>query len=214
MRITQALMGILIPMAMVAPAWGQTLGTIGTAEEMINIDAQVIDVSQIQSGGTGCKSGGAGPSGGRPLEVYQSNFSGRVMIFLPEMSVDVTQKGIDRKACAISLPVSLPAGKRLVLGQPAVFGSADLSEGASAIAMTEVFEAGSQGPKIETKLTAAEASDETYYYDRSEDEIRTACGAQLNLRANISLLGQKGSSAGGTATLEGAAMTLHVEDCP
>lgn len=194
MKITMKTLGLLLPLALTAPAWA--------------LDSDIVDVSQIQSGGNGCPGGG-------PLEVYQSQYSGRVMVFLPEMMVDVTgPKRIDRKACAISLSVDLPADKRLVIGEPAVFGAADLAEGASALAMAEVFTAGSQGPKVESKIGAKADEEVEYYYDRVEDVLRTDCGAKVNVRANVSLLGNKGSSAqGGTATLEGSAFTLQVEDC-
>lgn len=169
----------------------------------------VIDASQIASGGNGCPGGG-------PLEVYQSSFSGRVMVFLPEMSVDVTDKRVDRKACALSLAVSLPAHQRLVIGQPAVFGAAELAEGASVVAAAEVFTAGGEGPRVEAKLGAAAEGEVDYYYERNAEELRTECGAQVNVRANLSLLGLKGTAAKGassTATLEGAALTLQLEDC-
>ncbi|MBX3017356.1 MAG: DUF4360 domain-containing protein [Bdellovibrionaceae bacterium] len=194
MKIAARTLGLLLPLALSAPAWAATA-------------AEIIDVSQIQSGGNGCPGGG-------PLEVYQSSFSGRVMIFLPEMNVDVSSKRIDRKACAISLAVAMPAGKRLVIGEPAVFGAADLAEGASAIAAAEVFTAGSTGPKVDSKIGAKTDEHVEYYYDRVEDVVRTECGADVNVRANVSLLGNKGSSAqGGSATLEGTALTLQLEDC-
>lgn len=194
MKITAKTLGLLLPLALSAPTWASSA-------------TEVIDVSQIQSGGNGCPGGG-------PLEIYQSSFSGRVMVFLPEMNVDVTSKRIDRKACAISLAVALPADKRLVIGEPAVFGAADLAEGASAIASTEVFTAGTTGPKVESKIGAKVEENVEYYYDRVEDVMRTECGASVNVRANVSLLGNKGSSTqGGSATLEGSAFTLQLEDC-
>lgn len=168
--------------------------------------ADVIDVSKIASGGNGCLGGG-------DLEVYQSEFSGRVMVYFPAMKVDVTQKALDRKACALSLPITLPAGKRLVIGEPAVFGSTDISEGASVLAAAEVFEAGDQGPKVERELQYLE-DDHGFFYERDSTLITTACGAVTTVRANVSLLGKKGSSPqGAVAILEGMAMTLEIEDC-
>lgn len=197
MKMTQRLGRHLTAFALISltvlPAWAQSV-------------KEVVDLDQLASGGSGCP-------GGDPLEVYQSDFSGRVMVFLPALKVDVTRKSIDRKACAISLPVSLPSNKRLVIAQPAIFGSAQLADGASAVARAEIFEAGSQGPSVEENLTGVDDTQE-FFYQRGEVEVRTACGAQLNLRANVSLLGKKGrASAGGTAELEGVAMTLQIEDC-
>lgn len=166
----------------------------------------LVDLSQMQSAGTGCKAA-------RSLEAYHSTSSGRLLVFFQEMKVDVVSKTLDRKACAISLPVSLPANQRMVLTQPSVFGFSALASGASASAQIEIFETGGQGPTAEQNLEGLDASEE-FYYERGNGEYRTACGAQTILRANLSLIAKKGSSSvGGEATVEGAAVTLKIEDC-
>lgn len=198
------ILGLLLPAIQATPTWAQVDGAVDADPVEA---AKTIDISQIASGGPGCPGGGA-------LDIYRSDTSGRVMVFLPEMSVEVGERRIDRKACGLSLSVSLPADQRLVLGQPAVFGAADLEEGASATALAEVFLAGSTGPQIEAKISGVENDGRTYFYERAEDEVRSECGAQVNVRANVSLLGLKGSSvSGGTARLDGAALTLKTESC-
>lgn len=166
--------------------------------------ASPIDFQGIQSGGNGCRGGGA-------VDLYRAEQSGRVMIFFSDLGIDVEGKKIERKACAVSIPLDLPEGKRLVISTPALFGASLLSEGVAAKAHLEVFVVGEKGLEVGQSLSHEETS--KFFYQRSTEELRSACGAQTLIRVNASLLGQGNGRLEGRALLEGIAVTLKIENC-
>lgn len=168
-----------------------------------------VDFSGFTYGGTGCTADGAG------IRVSASTSEeGRLIIYMPDMQVDLNGgASFGRKACNIVMPVDVPAGYRLVIGRPSVFGNEDLSSGETLTASASVFMAGSQGPEVQFESTSNGGHDNEYYR-RSHDELTLGCGEVGNLRASASILARKAtSSAHGQANLRGIAFDLKLEPC-
>lgn len=168
-----------------------------------------VDFSGFTYGGTGCTAGGSG------ISVHASTSEeGRLIIYMPDMQVDLNGgKSFDRKACNIVMPIDVPAGFRLVIGKPSVFGNEDLSSGETLDANASVFLAGSQGPEVQFESTS-NGNKSNEYYRRSQDELTLGCGEGGNLRASATLLARKATSnASGDANLRGIAFTITFEPC-
>lgn len=187
--------GVLLGILM----WAVLPVEAATLKEIVNPDL-------ITTGGSGCP-------GGAALSVMQSEFSGRLVIQGVDLKVATQNKPLDRKACSFALPIQLPPDRRLVLGEPAVFGTVSLESGAVATVRMEAFVAGGVGASVETHLSSGEESP-AFFYERDSGVVRTACGEALNLRLNLSAMGQRIGGAQAQIQVEGVAITAQLEDCP
>jgi hypothetical protein len=168
-----------------------------------------VDFSGFTYGGTGCPADGAG------IHVQASTSEeGRLIIYIPDMNVSLDNGAtFGRKACNIVMPIDVPAGYRLVIGRPSVFGTEHLSSGESLDATASVFMAGSQGPEVKFSSTS-NGGDSAEYYRRSQESLTLGCGEVGNLRASTTVLARKNTSvAYGDANVRGIAFDLKVEPC-
>ncbi len=142
-------------------------------------------------GGTGCPDG--------TVSSFSSQSRKTVTLKLSAMETrtgDQTGAAISRKACAISIPVEVPAGQTIESVQATYEGNAIVAEGANLKFQTEHFTAGTQG-KI-NKLTL-EANESSAFGLSQYSKIGSVCGQDVNLRANFSLLNQGSANAALTA---------------
>lgn len=168
----------------------------------------VVDTSQLTWAGSGCT------ASDEPLDVYYGENSGRLLVFLPNLAAGEAGTRLERKTCSLALPVQLPPGKRLKLGAPAIFGLTDLRPGSKITAQSEVFLAGSTGPKVVKELESTDARVNRYFYERAEETLTSGCGTAEIIRANLSLvLTHASDSRDSRALVDGAALTALVEDC-
>lgn len=141
--------------------------------------APTISVGKIGVGGTGCPAGSA---------------SGRISSDGSQLTIRFTKfqvaaggaTRVDRKACALALPVSVPAGYAVAFVGLDYRGSTSLPSGASATLSVETFAAGGQGPKATRKINGP-AKGRFAYSTTGTATVWSQCGASINLRVNTSL---------------------------
>ena len=135
-------------------------------------------------GGTGCPAGSASVT----LSPDQTAMS----ILFDQYVVEAggaTSKRVDRKACNVSIPVTVPQGWSISLFNVDYRGFNSLPIGAKSVFNVEYFFAGARGPRYSTQFTGPKAEDYTV-----SDELYagalvwSACGAQTNLRINSSMM--------------------------
>ncbi len=168
-----------------------------------------VDFNGFSHGGTGCPADGSG------IRVYASSSEqGRLIIYTPDMRVDLNDgKSFDRKACNIAMPVDVPAGYRMVIGRPAVFGTEDLSSGETLDVGASIFFTGSTGPEVQVDLVS-NGNKSAEFYRRANEEISLGCEQAGILRASTTLLARKASArASGDANVRGIAFNIRLEPC-
>jgi len=166
-------------------------------------------IGNISHAGTGCSANGS-------VQVRVGSNGTRLLVYTPDMQVELNSKRLDRKACSIAIPVGLAPNERLVIGRPSVFGSERLGAGTVLTASAEVFLAGSAGPQVTKEVIGSPGHSLHNFYNIGGDSIVTGCGEQFILRANGSLLGRKTritALAGGEAELRGMAFDIQLEEC-
>ncbi|HEX4925035.1 MAG TPA: DUF4360 domain-containing protein [Bdellovibrionales bacterium] len=173
------------------------------------VSADATNVGNISFGGTGC------PAAGNGIQVKVGSNGKRLIVYTPDMQVDLQSARLDRKACAITIPVALAADERLVLGRPSVFGKEQLAAGSQLTATAEVFFAGAQGPKVSHSLQGTSSPSVSDFYEIGADQVVSGCGEALNLRANTTVLATRaaGSADGGQAKVRGLAFDAKIEQC-
>lgn len=143
-------------------------------------EAQIF--GQIGYAGTGCPEG--------TLTAITNENKGTATFNLSDMTTTVgaqTSATLDRAACAITIPIAVPAGKKIESVQATYIGSAVVSELATLKLNSEHFVAGSQGKVNKVTLGATEASS---FALTSINKINSTCGQSVNLRANFNQLAQ------------------------
>lgn len=125
---------------------------------------------------------------------------------------------MDYKSCNVTVPLKLPAGKRLTISLIDVSGevrpqSADLKS--TSTLRFEAFLAGSTG-KINSKAVALGSEARTVLF-RKTDVITTGCGTSEILRLNVNnALSSKGTAADGLinqSQVKKISVYLNLEDC-
>ena len=137
-------------------------------------------IGTLGVGGTGCPAGTASAAltgGGTVLSLkfsaYRASAGGA--------------RSFDRKACGVSIPLTVPAGKSVAIVGVSYAGRNSLPSGASARLSAEIFFAGGKGP-VATKTISGPSSGKFTFSTASVGTVWSACGASLNLRVNSSLL--------------------------
>jgi hypothetical protein len=135
-------------------------------------------------GGNGCPSGSASAT----LSPDQKSLSLIFDEFVVEAGGE-TRRRIARKSCNLAIPVHIPQGLSVSIIKVDYRGYNFLPRGASSKFSVEYFFAGSRGPKY-TKTFRGELDDE-YLLENTlpvESMVWSACGADVNLRVNSSML--------------------------
>lgn len=163
-------------------------------------------LGQPAYGGTGCPAGSASVT----LSPDQSALSILFDEYLVEAGGDLSR--IDRKSCNIAIPVHVPQGYSVSIFQVDYRGYAYVPRGSMARFNVEYFFAGSRGPRTSRTFRGYHDSE---YLIRDDLEasalVWSACGADVNLRMNSSMLA-KGSSWGDPvlATVDSADVTSGI----
>ena len=131
-------------------------------------------------GGTGCPDGTA--------QVIRG-FSNQAAIYiLDAYKVGDGGRAVDRKTCAVAIPVDVPDGVSVAMRSVAIRGNAKLPEGLDATVSVEAFTASSQGEINEVPLNGAMNSGYLRFVTIPDDKLQWSdCGADTNLRVNTSL---------------------------
>lgn len=144
--------------------------------------APVLKLGKPAYGGPGCPAGTASAAvtgGGTQLTVKFSQYQ--------VAAGGSTGKSFDRKACGLSIPVTVPAGYSVAVVAVDFAGYTNLPSGATATFKLEEFLPGATGPVFSSdikgpkkgKFTASSAAAAT---------IWSACGAKVTMRTNTSLM--------------------------
>lgn len=97
-------------------------------------------------------------------------------------------RAVDRKTCAIAIPVDVPAGVSVAVRTVGFRGAAKLPDGLDATLSVEVFSAGETGEIQELPLTGAMDSGYLRFVTVPDAELDwSECGTDINLRVNTSL---------------------------
>ena len=136
-------------------------------------------LGQPRYGGTGCPAGTATAKlNGTTLTVRYSAYRVR--------AGGNTGKRFDRKACSISIPVRVPAGKSVSIVSAEYRGDGRLPAGAKAKFRAEYFLAGGTGP-VASRTLNGPAQGSFTLRTPGKSLVRSSCGADVILRTNSSL---------------------------
>lgn len=135
---------------------------------------------EIGYGGTGCPDGSA--------DIITNDGRNSALLSLSGYSVGDGKRSVDRKTCALAIPVEVPAGVAVAIRGIAVIGSVDLPEGVEATLGLEAFVAGDKGESNELTLTGPRTGNWFRAVSiRWNDLVWTGCGKDGILRINTSL---------------------------
>lgn len=133
-------------------------------------------------GGNGCPSGSA--------SVTLSPDQKALTIIFDQFLVEAGAfKTLDRKSCNIAIPVHIPQGFSVSILEADYRGFNSLPSGAYSQFAAEYFFAGQRGPKI--RKTFRGPIDSDYLVENNltvTGLVWSACGADVNLRVNASML--------------------------
>ncbi len=164
-----------------------------------------IEIGNLTTGGTGCRITTA--AGLPTLTDTEISFPVETLV-----AKDSTP-GIKRGACAVALPVSIPAGYRMVVSDVAIDTDILLAGGASAEGSVEVFVAGTLGDTLDISAKSRVLPKHVRQNLSLDPQLTTTCGAAINLRSNSSVVLKDGNG-NSSAKLSAIKMTYHLETCP
>jgi hypothetical protein len=97
-------------------------------------------------------------------------------------------RAVDRKTCAIAIPVTVPDGVSVAVRNVGFRGHTKLADGVDATLSVEAFSAGETGEPVELPLTGPSDSGYLRFVTVPDDKLDwSACGEDINLRVNTSL---------------------------
>lgn len=137
-------------------------------------------IGQVNYGGTGCPA--------ETIEAVVDEAENTISLQLLDMQAfvgDATAKTLDRKACAISVPIKVPQDMMIGSIQALYLGAAVVSELGTIQLNSEHFLAGGRGKVNKIILGTTEAAS---FGISQKATIASACGADVSFRANFSML--------------------------
>lgn len=149
--------------------------------------AQIIGqtIGQVNYGGTGCPA--------ETIEAVVDQAENTISLQLLDLQTfvgDATAKTIDRKACAIAVPIKVPEGMMIGSIQALYLGAAVVSEVGTIQLNSEHFLAGGRGKVNKITLGTTEAAS---FGISQKATIASDCGADVSFRANFSMLAKTDS---------------------
>jgi hypothetical protein len=131
--------------------------------------------------------GGSGCPDGTGMVVRGFSNQAAAYVF-DSYKVGDSGRSIDRKTCAIAIPVDVPAGVSVAVRNVGFRGAAKLPDGLDATLSVEAFRAGESGDIVELPLTGPTDTGYLRFVTVPDDKLDwSACGADINLRVNTSL---------------------------
>lgn len=163
------------------------LGAALSAEAQL---ARGMRLGAPEYGGTGCPAGTA--------SVSLSPEEDAISVLFDQFTVEAgasTGRRVDRKACLLSVPVTVPQGYSIGVIQVDYRGfNVVPNYGASTRLNTEYFWAGIRGPTYSRVFNGPNNQDFTLTNGiMTENMVWTPCGASVNLRINTSIMAQSNS---------------------
>lgn len=151
--------------------------------------SSILQGSKIVTGGTGC-------ANQRHRLFTDLNLANNDLeISLYDYVAKLTNgSALDRKSCSLSIPVNLPANKKLVISLIDIQGNLESSsaQGAQAKLSFEAFLAGSS-QKIQTKTMRLSSGKRSFLF-RKTNTLSSNCGGESILRINSNLILSRASS--------------------
>ena len=173
--LSRAVMGCMLSLA--------TLAGVSLASSNANAQA-AITLGTPAYGGTGCPAGSASVT-------LSPNNSALSILFDSYVAEAGNGRTVDRKSCNIAIPVHVPQGYSISVFQVDYRGFLSLPSGARSTFNVEYFFAGSSG--VRQSKTAMGSQNGLYELTDNlvaEAVVWSACGADVNLRANTSMMVQ------------------------
>ncbi len=159
------------------------IGSALTAEAQL---AKGMRLGMPDYGGTGCPAGSA--------SVSLSPDEDAISVLFDQFTVEAGSTGrrVDRKACLLSVPVTVPQGYSIAVIQVDYRGfNVVPSNGAYNRINTEYFWAGIRGPTYSQVFRGPNNDDFTLTNGiMTENLVWTPCGASVQLRVNTSIMAQ------------------------
>jgi hypothetical protein len=135
-------------------------------------------VGTIGLGGPGCPAGSAAAT---------ITADGHLSIRFTRFQVSAGgARSFDRKACSLSIPISVPAGMAVAIVGVQYRGTNNLPAGARSTISAEIFFAGGRGPVVSRSFSGP-LNRSFSYSTAAAGTVWSDCGADLNLRVNSSL---------------------------
>jgi Domain of unknown function (DUF4360) len=162
--------------------------------------ADTITLGQPGYGGNGCPNGTASATvspDGQSLSIIFDQF-------VTEAGPG-TGKTLDRKSCNIAIPVHVPNGFSISVFSVDYRGFVSLPAGATAQMSAEYFFAGMVGPRFAQAFRGR--VDQDYLFNNQlgvQAMVWSACGADVNLRVNASMMLRNTSRQDALATVDSA----------
>lgn len=144
--------------------------------------APALKLGKPAYGGPGCPAGTASAAvtgGGSQLTVRFSSYQ--------VAAGGSSGKSFDRKACSLSIPVTVPAGYSVAVVAVDFTGYTNLPSGSSATFRLEEFMPGGTGPVFSSEIKGPKKGKFTASSQASAT-IWSACGKSVTMRTNTSLL--------------------------
>ncbi|MBT3982575.1 MAG: DUF4360 domain-containing protein [Bacteriovoracaceae bacterium] len=163
--------------------------------------ASVVDLKKTAAAGSGCKNG----------NVYLEKTSDGAQIYFNDLFIQVqdSPRSLIRKNCNLAIPISLPAGKLLVVDDVTLIGISYLGQSASSKITTETFFSGGTGQK----LTVGNAKPGLKFnYLTQPDTLISGCGQDTLLRTRATAL-LKPKLGYNLLYLSKLKLNYHLEDC-
>jgi hypothetical protein len=131
-------------------------------------------------GGSGCPDG---------TGIVVRGFSNQAAAYVFDAyQVGDNGRSLDRKTCAIAIPVDVPAGVSVAVRNVGFRGAAKLADGVEATFSVEAFSAGETGEIVEMPFTGPTDTGFLRMQTLPDDQLDwSACGEDINLRVNTSL---------------------------
>jgi len=145
--------------------------------------SQMIDGSQLSVNGTGCPLGRLGTSVDVDLERNQVEISFRRNT---AETGGRMAKSLDRKNCALALPIKVPADRRLVISQVDMSAKLETKQNSKAQISLEAFVSGTRGTVEAKVLETGTLPKQGRLLLRRNEVLKSACGASAILRMNTS----------------------------
>lgn len=182
---------------------------IAPSYELIEQDRMtgIFDDKKIVIGGSGC----ANNDQEVITELNEEKNIFQISLKNYRVSSDVS-KSTEYKTCAISIPVKVPAAKRVVISLIDLGGELNLIAGTSARLSVEAFLAGTQ-QKVQEKKLGATINQQNTFLMRKSDVLKSNCGGTDIMRINSNLLAQNFTGKNEFVTVKSFQVYLSLEDC-
>lgn len=171
---------------------------------------QAFEMGGLQVAGAGCEV----PPGGHeliPVSGSSTRFGVPLMINATKLAAPASL-GLERKACAMALPVHLAANEKLIVKDVRQRVSLKSAVGAKSSARLEVFLAGQQGQVLKAEIEGkTKTVRSTQTLNDADVVAESDCGKDVIVRANSSAM-ISGSGAGRVNT-QALYLTLEVVNC-